>query len=221
MRILIVESDLGVANYLKKSLKEEGFSTTVLHSGNEGLELALNVSFDLILLAWSLPGLSGLEICKEYRMSNVKTPIIFLTVKDNVEEVILALKTGANDYITKPFHFDELLARINVHFRKVLRKPILTLGSIKLNSTKHFVKKNDKEINLTQKEFALLEFLLENKNNVCSRTEIIEKVWDINFDYSSGIIDVFINAIRRKLELSDEENYIQTIRGIGYVAMEI
>jgi DNA-binding response OmpR family regulator len=169
-----------------------------------------------------LPKISGLEICKTIRKSNKTTPVIFLTAKDTVQETIAGLQAGANDYIKKPFSFEELLERIKVQLRNVTEeKPEYTLGPIILRTDTHQVFYNKNEVALTQKEFALLEFLLKNKGIVCTRSEIIKNVWNIHFNYDTGVIDVFINGIRKKLGLTKEENYIKAIRGVGYIANEI
>ena len=169
-----------------------------------------------------VPGHSGIEICTQFRKEFKETPVIFLTAKDTVEETILGLQNGANDYIKKPFHFNELLERIRVQLRPTSGSSnIFQVGPIKLDVEKHLVLKGEEEIQLTQKEFALLEFLLRNKGNVCRRTQIIESVWDIHFEYNTGVIDVYINSLRKKLQLSNEEHYIQTVRGVGYIAKEL
>lgn len=222
MRILIVEDEIGIANFLKQGLEEEAFTVDVAETGTEGLALALTGDFDLLILDWMLPGKSGIEICTEFRKEFTETPIIFLTAKDTVSEIILGLQTGANDYIKKPFHFEELLERIRVQLRSLHSEASeLLLGTIRMDLNARVVWKKDEEISLTQKEFALLEMLIRNKGTVCTRTSIIENVWDIHFDYNTGVIDVFINALRRKLKLEGSENYIQTIRGVGYIAKEL
>lgn len=221
MRILIVEDEVGIANFLKQGLEEEYFAVDICHSGDEGLRLALSGEYDLLLLDWMLPGKSGIEICTEFRKQFKLVPIIFLTAKDTLKETIFGLQNGANDYIKKPFHFEELLERIRVQLRpKSGEANILTLGPIEMNLSAHTVSKNNQEISLTQKEFALLEMLVRNKGIVCTRTRIIESVWDIHFDYNTGVIDVYINALRKKLQLTEDEQYIQTIRGVGYIAKE-
>lgn len=222
MRILVVEDEPGIASFLKQGLEEEAFAVDVANNGKEGLDLALTGEYDLLLLDWMLPGVSGIEICRQYRKESTDTPIILLTAKDTLDETIFGLQSGANDYIKKPFHFEELLERIRVQLRpKSGSHAVFTLGPIKLNIDTHQVLKNEEEITLTQKEFALLEFLLRNKGKVCRRTRIIESVWDIHFDYNTGVIDVYINALRKKLLLSEDENYIQTVRGVGYIAKEL
>ncbi|MTI26150.1 response regulator transcription factor [Fulvivirga kasyanovii] len=222
MRILIVEDEPGIANFLKQGLEEESFAVDTAEEGHKGLELALSGEYDLLLLDWMVPGVSGIEICRQFRKTYKETPIIFLTAKDTVEETIFGLQAGANDYIRKPFHFDELLERIKVQLRpKSGEHHLFTLGNITLNTNTHQVFKNDEEIVLTQKEFALLEYLMRNKGKVCRRTRIIESVWDIHFEYNTGVIDVYINALRKKLKLGKDENYIQTVRGVGYIAREV
>ena len=222
MKILIVEDEPGIAAFLKQGLEEESHAVHVAEDGKKGLQLALSGEHDLLLLDWMLPGLSGIEICRQFRKEFHETPIIFLTAKDTLDETIFGLQSGANDYIKKPFHFEELLERIKVQLRpKSGDHFVFNLGPISLNTETHQVFKDKQEIHLTQKEFALLEHLIRNKGKVCRRTRIIESVWDIHFDYDTGVIDVYINALRKKLLLSENENYIQTVRGVGYIAKEL
>ncbi|MFP5437093.1 MAG: response regulator transcription factor [Bacteroidia bacterium] len=217
--ILIVEDQEGISNFLKQGLEEEGYVISVASSGDKGLLLAQQKHFDLMLLDWMLPKLSGLEICKSVRKAGDLTPIIFLTAKDTVQDTVEGLKSGANDYIKKPFSFEELLERIKVQFRSLAEeRPVYNLGPITLKTETHQVFNGDEEVLLTQKEFALLEYLMKNKGAVCNRTDIIKDVWNIHFDYDTGVIDVFINGIRKKLGFAREDNYIKTIRGIGYLA---
>lgn len=221
MRILVVEDEIGIAAFLKQGLEEESFSVDIANDGKKGLQLALTGDYDLLLLDWMLPGLSGIEICTAFRKEFPDTPIIFLTAKDTLDETVFGLQVGANDYIKKPFHFEELLQRVRVQLRpKSGEHSTFTLGNITLNAESHEVLKGTEEVYLTQKEFALLEYLLRNKGKVCRRARIIEQVWDIHFEYSTGVIDVYINSLRKKLMLTEDENYIQTVRGIGYVAKE-
>ncbi len=222
MRILIVEDEQGIAAFLKQGLEEESYAVDVALDGNNGLHLALSGEYDLLLLDWMLPGISGIEITRQFRKLHPQTPIIFLTAKDTVDETVFGLQSGANDYIKKPFSFDELLERIKVQLRpKTGEHSIFVLGDITLNTETYQVHKGDQEISLTPKEFALLEYLIRNKGKVCRRSRIIESVWDIQFEYNTGVIDVYINALRKKLMLSDKENYIQTVRGVGYIAKEL
>lgn len=220
MRLLVIEDEKGIANFLYDGLTEEYFAVDLAYDGKIGLEMALSNEYDLLLVDWMLPGLSGIEIVREIRKINQKVPIIFLTAKDTIDDTIFGLEIGANDYIKKPFQFAELLARIKVQLRpKDLENGYLALGPIKLFPDTHQVFKNDKEIILTQKEFSLLEFLIRNKGKVCTRTRIIEHVWDIHFNADTSVIDVYINFLRKKLELESKE-LIHTLRGVGYIAKE-
>lgn len=221
MHILIVEDELGIVQFLQQGLQEEGYQITTANDGSKGFELLQNQKFDLILLDWMLPKINGLDLCKAIRLKDQTTPIIFLTAKDTVQETIEGLKAGANDYIKKPFSFEELVERIKIHFRNQKRLEILTLGTIKIDLSKHIVLKNEEEVALTQREFELLKYLIQNKGKVCTRNQILKDVWDINFEYDTGVIDVFMNAIRKKLNLKIEEDYIKTIRGIGYIANDL
>jgi DNA-binding response OmpR family regulator len=218
MKILIVEDEVGIVQFLQQGLEEEGYEITTASDGLMAFELTQKESFDLILLDWMLPKMNGLDVCKSIRIKDKSTPIIFLTAKDTVQETIEGIKAGANDYIKKPFSFDELLERIKIHFRNQTEPEILKLGTIEILIAKHLVIVDGNEVNLTQREFELLCYLVRNKGKVCSRTQIIEDVWDIHFDYDTGVIDVFMNAIRKKLNLKIEEDYIKTIRGVGYIA---
>jgi DNA-binding response OmpR family regulator len=218
MHILIVEDEVGIVQFLKQGLEEEGYEITTAFDGLQGFEVVQNTSFDLVLLDWMLPKMSGLDLCKAIRIKDINTPIIFLTAKDTIQETIEGLKAGANDYIKKPFSFEELIERIKVHFRKEKDGDILKLGTILVDLAKHTVTVDQKEVALTQREFELLCYLVKNKGKVCSRSQIIEDVWDIHFEYDTGVIDVFINAIRKKLNLRIEEDYIKTVRGVGYIA---
>ncbi len=221
MKILIVEDETGIANFLQQGLEEEGYSILVANDGETGLELALGQKVNLILLDWMLPKITGVEVCKSIRKTDTTTPIIFLTAKDTVQETIEGLKAGANDYIKKPFSFDELVERIKIHFRNQTEPEMLKLGSIEIHLAKHLVFSNGIEIGLTQREFELLCYLVRNKGKVCTRTQIIEDVWNIHFEYDTGVIDVFMNAIRKKLNLNKEEDLIKTIRGVGYIANDL
>lgn len=217
MHILIVEDEKGIVNFLTQGLEEEGFVISSANNGEEGLVKALSLNVDLVLLDWMMPKMTGIEVCKAIRKEK-SIPIIFLTAKDTVQETIEGLKAGANDYIKKPFSFDELLERIKIHFRTNNETQIFTLGNITLDINKFQVLVNQTEVALTQREFELLAYLIKNKGSVCTRNKIIEDVWDIHFEYDTGVIDVFMNAIRKKLNLTKDQDLIKTIRGIGYIA---
>jgi two-component system, OmpR family, copper resistance phosphate regulon response regulator CusR len=221
MRVLIVEDEKGILNFLKEGLQEENFAVDTAQDGASGLETALTNDYDIILLDWMIPGISGIEVCRQIRKENNSVPIIFLTAKDTVQDTVFGLEAGANDYIKKPFEFEELLARIRVQLRTNSNEhSVLTLGDIKLNLDTYQVFNGETEVQLTQKEFALLEFLIRNKGKVCTRTRIIEHVWDIHFDSDTSVIDVYINFLRKKLDTGNGKNYINTVRGVGYIARE-
>jgi len=219
MRILIVEDETTIANFIKEGLEEEGFAVDIADNGKRGLQLALSNldEYDVILLDWMLPGLNGIEICRAVRKENKSVPIIFLTAKDTVDDAVFGLESGANDYIRKPFSFEELLARIRVLMRKNdVETVVFSVADIEMNIEKHTITKSGKPIELTQREFALFEFFLRNKGKVCRRTRIIEKVWDIHFDHDTSVIDVYINFLRKKLDTPGQISFIQTLRGVGY-----
>ncbi len=219
MRIFLAEDETAIAGFLKEGLEEEGFAVDVAFNGKEALEMAMtNLNeYDIILLDWMMPGMSGIEICRSIRKESKSIPIIFLTAKDTVDDTIFGLEAGANDYLKKPFVFEELLARIKVLLRsKTGEQNIFETGDIVLNTEAYLVTKDGQPVELTQKEFSLLEYLLRNKGKVCRRSRIIEKIWDIHFDKDTSVIDVFINALRNKLDTKDSESFIKTIRGVGY-----
>jgi len=221
MKILIIEDEKGITEFLRQGLEEEAYETASARDGITGLEKALKNHFDLILLDWMLPGLNGIDVCRAYRKQNPSTPIIFLTAKDTLADTIEGLQSGANDFIKKPFHFEELLERIKVQLRPdTIEKETLTLGDIIINCTNHQVHRMTKPVHLTQKEFDLLEYLVRNKGRVCTRKELIENVWNIHFDYNTSVIDVFMNSLRKKLGLPKHEDLIRTVRGIGFIATE-
>ncbi|MCL4550336.1 MAG: response regulator transcription factor [Bacteroidetes bacterium] len=221
MRILVIEDEKGIANFIRDGLTEEGFAVDVSNDGQNGYELALSNDYDIILLDWMLPSMSGIEICRSLRKGKKPTPIIILTAKDTIKDTVFGLEAGANDYIKKPFSFEELLARVRVQLRADnSESSLLKLGDIEMNLDTHQVFRNKNEIPLTQKEFALLEYLMRNKGKVCTRTKIIEHVWDIHFESDTSVIDVYINFLRKKLGLNNDKNFLQTIRGVGYIARD-
>lgn len=219
MRVFLAEDEPGISGFIKDGLEEEGFAVDVSTNGREALDMAIeNIDeYDIFLLDWMLPGVSGIEICRNIRKENKEVPIIFLTAKDTVDDTVFGLEAGANDYLKKPFAFEELLARIRVLLRnKTGAQNIFAAGDIRVDIEAHQVTKDGRPVDLTQKEFALLEYLVRNKGKVCRRTRIIEKIWDIHFDKDTSVIDVFINGLRKKLDKPGTESFVQTIRGVGY-----
>ncbi|RZJ31714.1 MAG: response regulator transcription factor [Flavobacterium sp.] len=221
-KILIVEDEAGISTFLQQGLEEEGYDVTLATDGDEGLRLARTNVFQLLLLDWMLPKLDGMSLCTKFREVNKTTPVIFLTAKDTIQETISGLQAGANDYIKKPFSFEELLERVKVQLRDPAKPAdTLKLGPFTLKTSTNQTFNNGVEVFLTQKEFSLLAYLIKNKGTVCTRTNIIEDVWNIHFAYDTGVIDVFMNSLRKKLNLTREQDYIKTIRGIGYLATDI
>ncbi len=221
MRILIIEDEPGIAGFLKEGLEEEYFAVDLAYDGKRGLDFALTNEYDLLIVDWMIPALSGIEVCRQLRKAGSLVPILFLTAKDTVDDVVFGLDAGANDYMKKPFEFEELLARIRVQLRsKNSTDDMLRAGMLTINPATHQVFSGEEELTLTPKEFALLEYLVRNKERVCTRSRIIEHVWDIHFDSDTSVIDVYITFLRRKLEAAGCEQLIHTIRGVGYIVRE-
>jgi two-component system copper resistance phosphate regulon response regulator CusR len=222
MRLLVIEDEAGIARFLKEGLEEECFAVDVAHDGKNGLDLAMTNEYDLIMVDWMIPAISGIEVCRQLRKSGNNVPILFLTARDTVEDVIFGLDSGANDYIKKPFEFEELLARIRVQLRSRNQEgENLKADDVTVNIVTHQVFCGSTEVMLTPKEFSLLEYLVRNKGRACSRSKIIEHVWDMHFYSDTSVIDVYINFLRKKLEQAGCSNLIQTIRGVGYIIREV
>lgn len=218
MRILVIDDEPGIAGFLKEGLEEEYFAVDVASDGRQGLDLAMLNEYDLLLVDWMIPGISGIEVCKRLRKEGHEVPVIFLTARDTLEDVVFGLDAGANDYIRKPFEFEELLARIRVQMRmKGSENGAMSVGQLTIDPSTHDVRYGLTDIFLTPKEFSLLEFLVRNKGKVCTRTRIIEHVWDMHFDSDTAVIDVYINFLRKKLDAAGCRHLIQTIRGVGYI----
>ncbi|MBQ8805674.1 MAG: response regulator transcription factor [Bacteroidaceae bacterium] len=217
MKILIIEDEKGINRLLCNGLSEEGYEVIAAYDGKEGLEKFFNESPDLVLLDWMLPSIEGIEVCNEIRIKDSNVPILFLTAKDTVAETVKGLRAGANDYIKKPFSFEELLERIRIHFRNREEDIIYSVGNVKINASTRQTFVEEQELRLTTREFDLLLYLIENKGKVCTRNEIIHNVWGIKFQYDTGVIDVFINSLRKKLSADRDKGLIRTIRGVGFI----
>ena len=219
MRVLLVEDEAGISGFIKEGLEEESFAVDVAFDGKHGLQLALDnlEHYDVILLDWMLPGVSGIELCKSIRKENTVVPVIFLTAKDTSDDAVFAFEAGASDFMRKPFSFEELLARMRSLLKtKYTHQDSLIYDEINLNVDAHTVTHKGLPIELTQKEFALLEYLLRNEGKVCRRTRIIEQIWDVHFDKDTSVIDVYINSLRKKLGALGSKSFIKTLRGVGY-----
>ena len=219
MRILIVEDDLNLARFIQKGLQEERYAVDVAGDGEEGFLLAGVNPYDLIILDIMLPKMGGLDVCRRLRAERKAIPILLLTARESVEDKVAGLDTGADDYLTKPFAFAELLARVRALLRRgnALPSGRLTAADLELDPVSHRVWRAGQEISLTNKEFALLEYLLRNTNQVLTRTAIIEHIWDIHYDSMTNIVDVHIRALRAKLDRECALPLIHTVRGVGYV----
>jgi len=219
MRILVVEDEKKVASFIKRGLEEAGYSVDIAADGVEGAYMAESDDYDLIVLDLILPRKSGLEVCKELRDQKINLPILILSARDTVEDKVTGLDTGADDYLTKPFAFSELLART----RALLRRgetmiPIkLQVADLVMDTVTHEVTRAGKEIKLTGKEYSLLEYFMMNPNKVLTRTMLSEHVWDYTFDTFSNVIDVYINYLRNKVDRDFEPKLIHTVRGVGYI----
>lgn len=222
MRILLVEDERRLANVVKKGLIEEGFAVDIAYEGEEGKYLAESEDYDLIILDITLPKVDGITICRQLRKKSIKTPILMLTARATLEEKVIGLDSGADDYLTKPFAYLELRSRIHALIRRSKQEtsPILKIADLELDPIKHILTRNGKKIILTPKEFSVLELLLRHKDEVVSRTMIIDHVWDYNFDSMSNVVDVFVAAIRRKVDKNAKIRLIHTLHGVGYKISE-
>ena len=219
MKILVVEDEERVAQFIQKGLKEEGHAVDVAYDGEDGGFLAEVNDYDLIILDLMLPKKNGLQTCKEIRDHGVNTPVLMLTARDSVEDKVRGLDAGADDYLPKPFAFEELLARVRALLRRQSesKTPTLKIADLELDPMSRQVTRSGKPIRLTTKEYALLEYLLRNPKKVLSRTLIGEHVWDMNFDPESNVIDVYVSHLRTKVDKGFEPPLIHTLRGQGYI----
>ena len=219
MRILVVEDDHELADILQRGLTAQLYNVDVAYDGESAQYLAQSEEFDLIILDLMIPKIDGITVCRNLRSSGRATPVIMLTARDEVDDRILGLDAGADDYVVKPFSMRELFARIRAVFRRVEQRPteVLKVGSLVLDPRSSFVKRGEREISLTAKELSLMLFFMQHPNRILTRTEILEKVWDSNYDGFGNVVDVYVNYLRNKLEEGGEPRVIETARGRGYV----
>jgi heavy metal response regulator len=220
MRILLVEDDKGIVRFVKKGLLENSFSVDVATDGEEGLNSVLHMKYDLIVLDILLPKMDGREVLKKIRSMDIQTPVIFLTAKDSESDIVKGLNLGADDYLTKPFSFNELLARLQAILRrgKAVSSPSRSqVANLILEPDGHRVFREKVKIELTPKEYALLEFFMRHPGQIITRTMISEKVWDVHFDTSTNIIDVHVSHLRNKIDKDFEPKLLHTVKGVGYV----
>jgi DNA-binding response OmpR family regulator len=222
-KILIIEDEFHVVNLLKRGLEEEGYEISVAMDGTSGLEMALQHTFDLLIVDIMLPGMNGIEICRNIRLQNNTLPILMLTALGSTENIVSGLDSGADDYLVKPFKFAELQARLRTLLRRskpeaaLVSENFLELADLRLDPEAKITIRNNTEITLTATEFRLLEYLMRNKGKVLSRMDILEYVWGIDFNMSTNVVDVYINYLRKKIDKDFDQKLIHTVVGMGYI----
>lgn len=222
MELLLVEDNPRISEFMVKGLEESGFSVMLAENGNKARSLIAQREWDLILLDIMLPDIDGIELLQFTRYKKINTPILVVSALGEPDDKVKALDYGADDYLSKPFHFKELIARINALTRRFksnnqVQENVLTCDDLKLFSDRHIVERDGEEIKLTLQEFKLLQLLMENKNKVLSRVQILDSVWDIDYDSNTNVVDVYISYLRNKVDASSENKLIQTVKGRGYL----
>lgn len=225
-RVLLIEDEKSVSSFIEKGLKENNYTVHVAEDGATGISLLLKFDFTLIILDVILPDIDGFKVCEKIRsIASIDTPILMLTALGTTENIVKGLNLGADDYLVKPFKFQELLARLNALQRRVHKqisntKTVITVSDLSLNLDTKTAFRNKKEIILTSTEYRLLEYLLKNKNKVLSRIDLLENVWDINFDIGTNVVDVYVNYLRKKIDKDYKHKLIHTVVGMGYILKE-
>jgi two-component system copper resistance phosphate regulon response regulator CusR len=224
MNLLLVEDEPSVVSVISRGLTDEGFTVSIAPDGLIGKQMAIENQFDLIILDIMLPGINGLELCKIIKEQKPNTPIIMLTALGTTENVVNGLDNGADDYLIKPFKFAELFARIRMLLRRyhgvVSQDQIITIADLQLNLSAKTVKRNQQEIILTATEYRLLEYMAKNKSKILSRIDILENVWDIDFNLGTNVVDVYVNYLRKKIDKNSDQKLIHTVVGLGYILKE-
>lgn len=222
MRITLIEDEKQLANIVKKGLEEEGYSVDVAHDGEEGLYMVENYPADVIILDIMLPLLDGFSILSSMRKKGIKTPVLLLTAKDTITDKIKGLDSGADDYLTKPFEFGELLARIRALIRRKadIKDTVIRICDLEINTANREIKRGGRTIQLSAKEYAMLQYMAYNKDKIVSRTDLIEHIYDENFDANSNVLDVYVNFLRNKIDKGFKKKLIHTVRGAGYILKE-
>jgi heavy metal response regulator len=219
MRILVIEDEKKVASFIKKGLEEEHYAVDTAYDGEAGLYMVEVNEYDLVVLDLMIPKIDGLEVLKRTRKSKNYVPILVLTARDTADDIVKGLDSGSDDYLTKPFNFTVFLARIRALLRRerIEKEPLLKIADLTLSPVTHKVTRGDKEIELTSKEYALLEYFMRNPERVLTRTMISEHIWDYHFDSLTNVVDVYVNYLRKKVDKDFEPKLIHTIRGVGYI----
>jgi heavy metal response regulator len=218
VRLLVVEDESKVASFIKKGLEEEGYAVDLAADGEAGLAMILERVHDLVILDIRLPKMDGLQVLQMLRQDKITTPVLLLTVRATIEDKVLGLDAGADDYLTKPFAFQELVARVRALLRRraETEPAILQVGDLSLDPARRTVTRGDVKIDLTAREFSLLDYFMRNPGRVLTRTMIAEHVWDYSFDTSTNVIDVYVNYLRKKIDAEREPKLLHTVRGVGY-----
>ena len=222
MRVLLVEDEEKVSRFVARGLKAERYAVDVASDGNSGLDHVRAYAYDLIILDLNLPGMSGTDLLKYIRKGHQHVPVLILTARDNISDKVQNFEEGADDYLTKPFSFAELLVRVKALLRRgpVTNSTTLRVGELELDRVVHKVRRGEKNIDLTSKEFSLLEYLMVNTGRVLSRTMIVEHVWDQSFEGLTNIVDVYIRQLRKKIDEGHDRKLFRTVRGVGYSITE-
>ena len=222
MRLLVIEDEQKVANFIRQGLEEEGYAVDHAADGASGLQIGLQGLHDVIVLDVMLPKLDGLSVLQQLRQANVATPVLLLTVRATIEDKVLGLDAGADDYLTKPFAFEEFVARVRALLRRRAETapPILQVADLALDPARRVVSRGGRKIDLTPREFALLDYFMRNPDRVLTRTMIANRVWDYTFDTTTNVIDVYVNYLRKKIDSGHDSKLIHTVRGVGYVMKE-
>ena len=219
MRLLVIEDEQKVANFIKQGLEEEGYAVDHAADGASGLQMALEGLHDVIVLDVMLPKLDGLSVLQQLRQETITTPVLLLTVRATIEDKVLGLDAGADDYLTKPFAFEEFVARVRALLRRRAETapPILQVADLALDPARRVVSRGDQKIELTPREFTLLDYFMRNPGRVLTRTMIANRVWDYTFDSATNVIDVYVNYLRKKIDTGHDTKLLHTVRGVGYV----
>ena len=219
MRLLVIEDEQKVANFIKQGLEEEGYAVDHAADGASGLQMALEGLHDVIVLDVMLPKLDGLSVLQQLRQETITTPVLLLTVRATIEDKVLGLDAGADDYLTKPFAFEEFVARVRALLRRRAETapPILQVADLALDPARRVVSRGEKKIDLTPREFTLLDYFMRNPGRVLTRTMIANRVWDYTFDSTTNVIDVYVNYLRKKIDTGHDTKLLHTVRGVGYV----
>lgn len=226
MKILLIEDESAVVSLIERGLKEKGFEVSVAMDGDTGLQMVMNHDFSMVVLDIMLPGMNGIQVCQQMRSNGISIPVLMLTALGSTENIVTGLDSGADDYMVKPFKITELVARVNALSRRMIRNQatveanILQISNLRLDTDAKMAFRNDEVISLTSTEYKLLEFFMKNQSRVLSRMEILENVWDIDFNLGTNVVDVYVNYLRKKIDKNKGDKLIHTMIGMGYMMKE-